>query len=450
MTIAPTSLRGRITLAAVGIVGVVLAVAATLIFVVQRGQLLQGIDNSLDREVGEAAAALNGSPSSTVGDRGEERFVQVIGPDGTIIGGSSAVLRTTLVVDLLTLDLDEDGLQFLSAENLPIEDDEYRVLVRQVEIRGEDSLVVVGENTDDLRDSLRVLGISLAVVVPLATALLGAVAWLLVNRTLAPVSAIQREVGRIGGERRGERVPVPDTQDEIADLAATMNEMLDRIDHAYERQQNFVADASHELRSPITRLRTSLEVDLAAADRDLNATGFDLLDDVAELQTLVEDLLFLARAGHHPVAEQRRVDLDAIVDRVVAQLGPGSRVPIVTRGVEPVEAWGNEGHLSRLVTNLVTNAVRHAATQVWITLAVVDDRVLLEVHDDGSGVPAADRARVFERFTRLDESRTSATGGAGLGLAIAGEITHAHSGTIDVVQSSHGGALFRVSLPPSH
>ena len=246
--------------------------------------------------------------------------------------------------------------------------------------------------------------------------------------------------------RIGDRVPVPTTSDEIADLATTMNSMLDRIDHAHERQQNFVEDASHELRSPLTRLRASLEVDLAATDRDLNQTGHELVGDLDDLQTIVDDLLFLARTGHQPATEHRPVDLDATIDRVVHRLGQHSDVSMDTKAVDAVEVAGNEAHLSRLMSNLVTNALRHADANVWISAKEQLGKVVVEVEDDGPGIAPEDRARVFERFTRLDESRTGATGGAGLGLAIANQIAQSHNGTIAITSGRAGGAKFTVTL----
>lgn len=447
MTLNPKSLRARVTIAAVAIVGLVLAIAAVLLFTVQRSQLIQNIDTSLDREAAEVVAALNANPEATMGERGDDRIVQIVDGDNNIIVAASAdQLRTTQIIDPSTIELDEDGLAFATLSGLPIEDDQYRLLVRRMEVRGTDALVVVGENTDDLNDNLRTLAISIAVMVPIASALLGAVAWITVGRTLSPVSSIQRQVAAITGDRVRERVPVPSTEDEVADLAATMNEMLDRIDHAQERQQSFVEDASHELRSPLTRLRTSLEVDLASSDRDLNQTGHELIEDLDDLQAIVNDLLFLARTGQQPTADHRPVDFDAVIDRVVHQLGQHADINIDTTGVDPIELMGHEAHLARLVTNLVSNALRHADANVWISAKEQADTVTVDIEDDGPGIALQDRSRIFERFTRLDESRTMKTGGSGLGLAIAIQIAEAHNGTIAVTVARTGGAKFTIVL----
>lgn len=426
-----------------------LAVAAVLLFTVQRSQLIQNIDSSLDREAAEVVAALNSNSDATMGERGDDRIVQIIdGHTNIIVAASSIELRSAGLIDHRAIELDDDGRDFTTRSGLPIEDDDYRLLVRRMEVRGQQAYVVVGENTDDLNDNLRTLAISIAIMVPLASALLGAVAWLTVGRTLSPVASIQRQVNAITGDRLGDRVPVPTTSDEIADLATTMNAMLDRIDHAQERQKSFVEDASHELRSPLTRLRTSLEVDLATTDRDLNLTGHELIGDLDDLQAIVNDLLFLARTGQQPTTDHRAVDLDAVIDRVVHQLGQHSDIDIDTKNVDPIELIGNETHLSRLMTNLVSNALRHAETNIWIsaTEQAGTGTVTVAVEDDGPGIAPQDRTRVFERFTRLDQSRAATTGGSGLGLAIAAQVAETHNGAIAVTAARTGGARFLVTL----
>lgn len=448
MSLGPRSLRGRVTLTLVAIAGVVLTLAAVVIVVVQRDQLTQSIDDSLDREVADVIASLQADPDLVLGQRGSDRFTQVL-------DGSSAVRAATPNLSGVPALIDIGGLspgepdRYSTSSAIPIEDDRYRILARAAMVGGEQIVVVVGENVDDLRDNLVALVVTVAVVVPLVTAVLGFVAWKMVGRTLAPVASIQGEVGRITLNRLGDRVPVPDTGDEIAGLATTMNEMLDRLDEANERQQHFVADASHELRSPLTRLRTSLEVDLADDSRDLNETGAELLSDVEDLQNLVDDLLFLARADRAPQLSPARVDLDAVVDRVVERLGETTAVQVDTTKVGAVEVTGNEDHLFRLVANVVGNAVHYARTRVWIATQVAAEtgQVLLTVEDDGPGIEESDRDRIFERFTRLDAARSGSTGGAGLGLAIAREIAETHGGSIEVGSASTGGARFVITLP---
>ena len=221
---------------------------------------------------------------------------------------------------------------------------------------------------------------------------------------------------------------MPESRDEVARLATTMNEMLGRLEVASEQQRRFVADASHELRTPLTRLRTALEVDLSVAGADLESTCRDALDGTVEMQRLVDDLLFLARhdaqAGALPAADRDPVDLDVVVDEEVravrAVSDAGCRIEM--GGVTAAVVRGHRGQLGRLVRNVLSNAVRHAAASVVVSLAQVGDTVVLTVADDGTGIPADQRERVFERFVRVGEARSAHDGGAGLGLGIARDI----------------------------
>jgi signal transduction histidine kinase len=244
-------------------------------------------------------------------------------------------------------------------------------------------------------------------------------------------------------------VPEPAGDDEIARLAHTMNEMLGRLEDAIARQQRFVADASHELRSPLTRIRTELEVDLAGSDSaDLRATHESMLEEVVSLQQLVDDLLHLARADAAAGRERTEpVDLDDLVLREARRVRATGRVEADISGVTAAEVVGDPKQLTRAIRNLVDNAERHAAGRMKLTLAEVDGATLLTVSDDGPGIPAGEHERVFERFGRLDEARTRGTGGTGLGLAITREIIERHGGTITVDSSDRNGARFIVRFP---
>jgi signal transduction histidine kinase len=275
--------------------------------------------------------------------------------------------------------------------------------------------------------------------------------WWLVGRTLRPVEAIRREVAGIGAGGAGldRRVPVPAGDDEVSRLARTMNGMLDRIEDAARRQQRFVADASHELRSPLARVRAEVEVDLAhPGGADPDATAASVLAEVVAMQHLVDDLLALARADAGVDAGERGpVDLDDLVDRQARRLRAAGRVAVDSRGVSAAQVVGDRDQLARAIGNVVDNAARHARTTV--TLAVREDggTAVVSVADDGPGIPPERRDDVFERFHRLDGARTAPAGGAGLGLAIAREIVVAHGGTI-VVDPAHGpGARLVITLP---
>jgi signal transduction histidine kinase len=308
--------------------------------------------------------------------------------------------------------------------------------------------VLVAGGLDDVGESTAALLRSLVVAVPLAAAVLGVLVWWAVGRALRPVERIRERVDSIGAGALDRRVPEPGTPREIDRLARTMNAMLARLQAAAEQQRQFVADASHELRSPLARMRAELEVDEAhPSSADPHATAESVLAETVGLQRLVEDLLLLARGdagalrAHHDV-----IDLDEVVTGPVAR-ARSSGAAVDASAVRPVQVRGDRSQLERAVGNLVDNAVRHADNRVTVAVAERPAGTAeLVVSDDGPGVAPADRERVFERFTRLDAARSSADGGAGLGLAIARDIAERHGGTL-ILDPSDGGARFVLTLP---
>ncbi|WP_405361249.1 HAMP domain-containing histidine kinase [Kitasatospora sp. NBC_00085] len=286
--------------------------------------------------------------------------------------------------------------------------------------------------------------------VPAAALLVALIAWVATSRALRPVEAIRAELAEIGEHRLDRRVPVPRSGDEIARMATTTNATLDRLERSSVQQQRFVADASHELRSPIAALRTNLEVSLAHPERtDWPAATQEALTSVERLQQLTEDLLFLAR-GAHPAAAgpDTTVDLSAVLRELADQYRPviGGRPALVVDAPDPLPVRGSRLRLHRLVRNLLDNARRHATSEIVLATRRTAHGCVLEVRDDGPGVPPQDRERIFEPFTRLDEARSRDAGGSGLGLAIAADIATRHGGTLRVAPSPRG-ARFLLELP---
>ncbi len=305
--------------------------------------------------------------------------------------------------------------------------------------------VYAGTSLEGSQATLGQVTRSMLIGLPFLLAVVAAVTWLVTRRALRPVESIRVEMAEIthSGDL-ARRVPEPASHDEIARLARTTNATLAALERSVERQHRFVADASHELRSPIASLRTQLEV--ADQHRELLDTA-DLLHDVVRLQHLAADLLLLARldAGERPAGAL--VDLAALVREEVAQRASTDRVtPAVTVDDSAPEVKGSRTQLSRVLGNLLDNAQRHAASAVTVTVGAVGDAVLLSVADDGHGVAPADRERVFERFVRLDEARGRDEGGAGLGLAIARDVVQHHGGTLTLTDAPDGGAVFQVRL----
>lgn len=283
---------------------------------------------------------------------------------------------------------------------------------------------------------------------PVVLLVVAGVTWLVTRRALRPVEDIRREMAAItASEDLSRRVPEPASRDEVARLARTTNETLTALESSVDRQRRFVADASHELRSPIASLRTQLEVG-AAHPELLDVEG--AVADTVRLQVLAADLLLLARldAGERP--GNARLELGALVREEVSQR-TGDRIPVavVVSAPEPggLEVTGSRGQLARVIGNLLDNAERHAVSSVAVEVRAERGGAVVAVTDDGAGVPEAERMRIFERFVRLDDARARDDGGAGLGLAIARDVATRHGGRLTVSGAGERGARFELWLP---
>ncbi len=312
-------------------------------------------------------------------------------------------------------------------------------------------VVLVAAGQDTQHEAVTRMVEYLLVAVPLLMGLTALGADWLVRRSLSPVDAITQRVTGITAHRLAARVPVPPAQDEIGTLATTMNDMLERLEASQAAQTRFVSDASHELRSPLTTIAGALEIAGSSHDdRTWHELAPLMQTETARLQGLVGDLLLLSRSDDRGIRlTTTDVDLDDLIDDETRRLRDSGAIEI-RRDVRAARIVGDRDKLLMAVRNLDDNAMRHAKAVVLLAVEPLPGGgARIEVSDDGSGVPAADRDRIFERFVRLDESRSRDSGGSGLGLAIVAEIVHAHGGTISVQDSALGGASFVIDLPAS-
>jgi signal transduction histidine kinase len=275
------------------------------------------------------------------------------------------------------------------------------------------------------------------VTYPLLVAGISVLAWKVVGVTLQPVEDLRSGADRIAHSGQSQRLAVPDGNDEIHKLAVTLNEMLGRQEAAHTRQRAFVADAAHELRSPLANLRVQLEV---AQHHGQPLTTEDLLIDVHRLGRLVDDLLLLARAdAEQPALDTCEVELSELLHEVADSYRTAQvpvRVAPALHGPQTVTA--DPEALRRVLANLADNAVRHARSKVTVAVTRDRDHVIATVTDDGPGIAAEDRERVFGRFTRLDDARARDAGGSGLGLAIVRELIGKHHGTVHLEDAGPG------------
>lgn len=428
------SVRARTTLGATVVVAVALLIGAFSFY----GVLSASIHGSTERAAEQRLDELSeraGGPGGKGIDALDDEILQLLGPDGAVRAAS------------------EEARDKLGSTPLPVDDDPQTttvdgdtVLVVSEDVDGDQTLVLAVSMDDDA-ETLATVATLLAIAVPLLLLLVAVTTWLVVGRALRPVERIREEVDGITAERLHQRVPVPETGDEIAALATTMNGMLDRLDAAATAQRRFVSDASHELRSPLATIRQHAE--LAQAHPDVTSIG-ELAEVVSEeglrLQGIVESLLLLARLDEGASTHHEAVDLDDIALAEVRRLRAAG-IDVDGSGIHAARVHGDPRLLGQLVRNLADNAVRHRRGRVAIGVTPSDGDVFVTVEDDGAGVPADERERIFERFVRLDEARSRDAGGSGLGLAIANGIAASARGSLTVDDSRWGGARFVVTLP---
>lgn len=315
-------------------------------------------------------------------------------------------------------------------------------VTRAIDVQGVDVFLVGRTSEARLADNLRSLHRGLWVAIPIAAIVSALMAGAATRRALRPVGSITALADSISGSTNGARVPVPDTNDEIAHLATTLNAMLDRVDASQLAQQQFTSDAAHELRTPLMALQGELEL-LANGAQQLDQSVLERLASLStRLGARINDLVLLSTLDEHRPLVLEDMDLSELVASEAAAIVPGME----TTGTAPT-IRADHALVSRAVRNLLANAKRHSRSYVRATISHSGDRVTLYVDDDGPGLPEDAAERVFGRFSRLEEARDSSTGGAGLGLAIVAAVARAHGGSVSVTRSDIGGARFELSLP---
>jgi signal transduction histidine kinase len=438
--------RARTTLLATVVSGTALLVGAGLLLVTLDQALhATGDDLARGRVQDLGTLARQGSLPPTLADIGGEGVGQVFTRDGTVLADSPNITGTGPITSSATST--RPVMRVLHGAPDDNQTEDYRVWTARVDTARGPVTVVAGASMESVGEASRTLRRDLLVGVPLLLLLVAAGTWLVIGRTLRPVEDIRREVASISDDELGRRVPVPGSGDEVSRLARTMNQMLDRLEDGSRRQHEFVADASHELQSPLTAMRTQLEVGLADGRHEWSATARRLLRDTGEMERLVRDLLFLARTSDGgAVRRSGLLDLDDLVLEEAARVRGTTTVRISTSEVSAAPVHGSADELRRLVRNVLENAVRHARSDVRVRLCAEPDGVRLEVSDDGPGIPPDERERVFDRFVALHEARTRGTG-SGLGLAIARQVADRHGGSLHVGAAAPGGACFVLLLP---
>ena len=427
----------RVRLMIIGLAGVSTAlIMGGLAFF---GALTYSVDRTLDNETlasaEEIGQMINDSRLPSPIPISGAQVVQVVDAQQRVIGGSVTADRLTPLLrpDELARALTGQAV-IVDGVRLGISGP-LRVRAIQAGPAAAPVSIMVGLPFGDVLATRTALRSALLVTFPLLLGALALIAWRVIGWTLRPVEQLRAgaekisRTRRIGGPARSEQLPVPPAADEIRALAVTLNEMLDRLGEAQERQRSFVADAAHELRSPLASIQAQLEV--AQRLGEGGTLPADLMVDVKRLSGLVEDLLLLARADAdtRPPAHPRPVDAGDLVSDV-AEGYSDARVSVTVAAPDRLMIMVDAEELRRAVGNLIDNAVRHARSGVAVTAFVEHDQAVIGISDDGPGIAPEDRERVFERFTRLDDARGRNSGGAGLGLAIVRELITRAGGTV--------------------
>jgi signal transduction histidine kinase len=432
------------------VVAVGLLAGSVLLLLSLRTSLLAAVDGTARQQAENVAALVDEDrlpdpiPVASAGTV----LVQVVDSQGRVRAASLGSDRAVSLLPPSQLADARDGrARFMDGARIG-EREPLRVIALPAGLAGDRVTVIAAASFASVTSSLHIVQLAVLIGVPLLLALVAGTAWATVGSTLRPVGELRQGAEEITGMGGSRRLPLPAAHDEIRRLAETLNRMLDRLERAGDRQRTFVADAAHELRNPLAGMQTQLEVALRHPDpASWQRVAAGVLEDTLRLGRMVEDLLVLARLddGRWP-RPASVVDLGEVVRRVVGrQREPRVELDLQVAGT--VHVHGDPVALGRVVQNLLGNALRHAASLVDVSVGTEGSVAVLVVADDGPGIPAADRERVFERYARLDDARSRDAGGTGLGLAIVREIVRAHQGEVTVQDAAGAGARLIVRLP---
>jgi signal transduction histidine kinase len=442
------SLRTRTTLLVAVVTGVLLVAGAVTLDVVLRARLTDSADDLARSRVADLLSlAASGELPDTLVNVSDDSVAQVVDDRGRVVAASPNATGAGPLTD-------EPATGELHVEDVLGPDDSETETYRMWTSTGPSAdggrvRAYVGTSLESVREATAKLRDTLLVGVPLVWLLLTGASWLLVGRALRRLDRIRAQVDAITEDDLTRRVGGADRPDEVGRLATTMNRMLARLERASERQRRFVADVSHDLRSPLTAQRAQLEVAMLHPETvDHHQLPDQLLRDllrhVDEMDSLVGDLLFVVTDDERPRTRQP-LDLEDVVLEEAARVRRLGGPVVDTSAVSAAPVTGDPDELRRLVRNLVENAVAHASGRIDLRASARDGTAVVDVIDDGPGIAAGQDEVVFTRFHRGDDARSRR--GTGLGLSIARAIAERHGGTLALVREGAPGAHFRLTLP---
>jgi signal transduction histidine kinase len=450
----PRTLRGRLTLVFALVTAVLCLLVGVLVDFQYRNALRQALDDGLTTRFSnlERDLATSGDQSVEPTLPDEEAFAQIVDADGVVV---NAAPRALLARRVLT----KSELAGARTHRITIErasapgDQQSRLLAGPVGQPGLGLVVVVGTSLEEVTKAQHRLELALVIGLPLLAAIVSVAGWFLAGAALKPVRDLVEEADEISavaarGQRR--RLSVPETGEELADLARHLNELLARIEGALEHERAFLDDASHDLRTPISIVRSELELARMQTEEgsELARALDSSLEEVGRLDRLAVNLLVLARFRSAGPPPPEPVELGALSRRAaetVARSRDGDAVPVRVNG--SAEVRGDEEAIARAVLNLVDNAARHADQRVDVEVSSDGDRAVVAVRDDGPGFPPELLGQAVGRFVRGTNGGRGTENGSGLGLAIVDAIATAHGGALEIENSPEGGAKVQLRLP---
>jgi heavy metal sensor kinase len=455
-------IRWRLTFWYVFLLALILAAFGVFLLLRLQSDLVDGIDRSLDSRAAQISLGFESGgegelpdvPDAQLLNLGQgERGAQIIAADGHVMDSSGDPVDNAPLLGGSSLSRVLGGGQVRVTRALGADRESFRLLAVPVTRSGATEALVVVTSLEDVATSIHRLLILLLLAGPAALAAASLGGWWLARKALRPVARITEQASRIGIDRLDERVTVPTVEDELAQLARTLNSMLERLERGVEDKRRFVADAAHELRTPLAVMRSELEV--SARSRTLSPESREVLESAAEevegMARMVDNLLLLARLdeGRLPLL-CTHIDLRGLAAVVVEDLGPLARTHEVTVTVEGSRPTVHADHdrLRQVLVNVLDNAITHSPRGAEVRVSVWHNGVEagVSVCDSGPGISPQSVNRVFDRFFREDPARSRQGGGAGLGLAISREIIDAHRGRIWVDSRVGAGSTFSFAL----
>lgn len=460
-------LRAKLALTTVVLMGLILALGGLVLYVQFRSGLLETVDAGLVSRAGAIVAEGEIPEGLAALAEADEAFAQILDSRGRVLASSSGLVAPLLqrrayrglLPDRREVPGLEDDIEGLTSagfydRKVSVGDETFEARLLAVTVEGP-PVIIVGASLEDQNEVLARLAALLAIGGPLALALVAGVGWVVAGSALRPVERMRSEAAAISASDISRRLPVANHGDELGRLGETLNEMLNRLETAIDRERRFVDDAAHELRTPLANLKAELELSMrrARTPEDLRTAIRSANEEAERLVRLAEDLLVLSRAdgGRLPIRREES-DLGGLLEETAAAFrarAADREITLTVSAPEGATARVDRDRFRQMLGNLLENALRHSPSggRVAVELAPGDVAWSIQVADTGEGFNPAFLHRGFEPFGRSDEARSRAGGGTGLGLTIVRAIAEAHGGAVEARNRKEGGAVVTLTFP---